>query len=94
MKFPFVVFSFVLFISGTSKASQQDKIKYSYTLWIGDDIEKKFSMNLKSQRGIFFIDAMNEAAAKIPKLSFEATDSSEFGKFITSIGGYANVPGE
>lgn len=82
------IFSFVLCFA------KEGTIKYSYSIWIGDEIEKKFSINLRSNDGIFFIDAMDEAAEKVPFLKYEATDSSQFGKFITAIGGHANVPDE
>ena len=64
-----------------------DKIGYTYTLWIGDDASEKHFIHLNSDNGIKFIDAMNQAAAKDPIFSFEASDSAQFGKFVTKIAG-------
>lgn len=84
-----VVLSF-LSIAGSSSSSSSDsssisKIRYTYILWFGDNVDKKYSIHLKSPKGIFFIDAMNQAAAKNSHFAYNATDFPPYGKFINSI---------
>ena len=66
------------------------QIHYHYILWFGDNVYRKESISLTSQKGIFFIDAMNKAAALNSNYEFEARDNAAFGKFIIKIGGVSN----
>lgn len=63
------------------------KIGYTYTLWIGDNAKQKHFIHLNSENGIKFIDAMDEAATKNPIFAYEASDSVQFGKYVTKIAG-------
>ena len=77
----------LLFLTFASATLANHKICYTYMLWIGDDVSEKHFIRLHSLNGIKFIDAMNEAAAKDPIFAYEATDSVQFGKFVTKIAG-------
>jgi hypothetical protein len=79
-----VAFVFLALVSLSLAAD--DKICYTYTLWIGDDVDEKHFIHLNSQSGIKFIEAMDQAAAKKPIFAYEGTDS-QYGKFITKIAG-------
>lgn len=68
-----------------------DKISYSYTLWIGDNATTKHFIHLNSDKGIKFIDAMDEAAAKDFSYAYDFIQYS-FGKLITKIGGQSQDP--
>lgn len=74
----------------SSEGSHSKKIHYHYILWFGDDVYRKESISLTSPKGIFFIDAMNQAAAKNSKFEFEGTDFPGLGTFIDEIGGVSN----
>lgn len=50
--------------TSNSNESSSKQIKYTYTLWIGDNVKEKYSLSLKSAKGIFFYDAMVQAASK------------------------------
>lgn len=76
--------------SSSSESDESDKIKYTYTLWIGDDVGKKYSINMKSKSGIYFIDAMNQAAGKNGHFRFEKSIHPGYGPFITEICAVAN----
>jgi hypothetical protein len=69
--------------------SSTPRIAYSYHLWIGDDAAQKYSINLDSDDGINFIDAMNQAAGQDGNFNFEYTQF-DFGKFITQVAGVQN----
>lgn len=66
-----------------------ENLKYTYILWIGDNVDHKYKIELKSHEGIFFIDAMDQAAAKNPVFAYEYQQYS-WGKFITKIAGVSN----
>lgn len=88
----FIYFALVSFSTAKncdSSSSDPSKIKYKYILWIGDNVEETYSINLKSDDGIHFIDSMNQAAAQNPHFQFQFEQFS-FGKFITEIAGVAN----
>ena len=77
--------------SSSSSSESKEKVEYTYTLWIGDNVNQTFSIKLESEVGIFFIGAMNQAAAEDNNFQFLFTQYS-IGKFITSIGGFLNNP--
>lgn len=66
------------------------KVKCSYTLWIGDDVDKEYSIKLKSKPGISFIGTMVKAAAKDKHFKFEQTIHPTYGVLIDGICGVAN----
>lgn len=70
--------------------AKKDKISYTYTLWIGDDIDEEYTLSLKSKEDIFFIDAMDRAAAKNSNFIYESTVHPIYGNFITSIAGHSD----
>lgn len=94
MKIYFLILTLSLAILKTSSLAPAKKISYTYTLWIGDAVDEKFSITLKSKKGIFFIDAMQQAAAKNSNFEFERTIHPLYGSFITKIAGYSNVESE
>lgn len=69
--------------------AESGEISYSFTLWIGDKIENKYSIDLKSPSGIYFIEAMQQAEGLDSNFAFDRFDYP-FGSFITSIGAYTN----
>lgn len=82
MKTTFVLTALLLLTNHSF--AEKRKILYSYTLWIGDNVDEEYFIRLSSEKGIKFISVMSEAAAKDVKFSFEFS-SSLFGKFITKI---------
>jgi len=78
--------------SDSSDSKHHGKIRFNYILWFGDDIYRRESLRLRSPYGIFFVDAMDQAADMDNDFKFEGTNNPEFGKFITKIGGVANDP--
>lgn len=74
----------LLFALANFAFAVNNNIGYSYSLWIGDNVDEKYFIHLNSDDGIKFIDAMNQAAAEDPNFIFEFTNS-QYGKFITKI---------
>lgn len=66
-------------------ADREHKLKYTYTLWIGDNVDQTFHLKMTSSCGIFFYDAMNEAAAIDSHYGFNATYYTGLGYFMTFI---------
>lgn len=64
--------------------------KISYTLWIGDNVDEIHSINLQSECGIVFLEAMRLAAEKKEQFAFEHTTHPRFGSFVTQIDGLIN----
>jgi hypothetical protein len=81
-----VFFVFAIVSLANLSIAAKNKIGYTYTLWIGDNVDEKHFIHLKSEAGIKFIEAMDQAAAKEPSFAYEGTDS-QYGKFITKIAG-------
>lgn len=75
--------------SSSSSSSSEKKIKYSYTLWIGNGVKSKSSINLKSSAGVFFYDSMVQAAAKDKHFAFDTIEFPPNGRFVNQIGGFA-----
>lgn len=63
--------------SDSSDSGHHKEIKYKYILWFGDDVYRRESIRLRSSNGIFFIDAMNQAAGKDNDFKFEAKDYTD-----------------
>lgn len=70
--------------------STECKISYTYTIWIGDNVDEVHSVNLQSKCGIVFLEAMQQAAEKKEQFAFEHTAHPLFGSFVTQIDGVAN----
>src|SRR5690349_4266656 len=77
--------------SSNESNKSTNKIKYSYTLWIGDNVDEKHTLRLKSENGIVFYDAMFQAAAKDPNYIFETLMFEEYGRFVDKIGAYSST---
>lgn len=77
-------------LSLSSSESSECKIRYKYTLWIGDNIDDVYSIRLNSECGIVFLDAMQQASEKKDEFAFEHTTHPIYGAFITKIAGVAN----
>ncbi len=65
-------------------------MKCSYTLWIGDDVDREYSIEVKSKPGVPFIDVMDLAATKSNRFKFEKTSHPTYGQLINEICGVAN----
>lgn len=76
----------------TSSASEsvECELSYKYNLWIGDNVDEVHSINLHSECGIVFLDAMRHASKKKEQFAFELTSHPLFGGFVTQINGVAN----
>lgn len=88
MKVLTILFVFVFGIF----ADPATQLKYTYILWIGDNIDQEYKLHMKSDCGIHFYDAMNEAAAIDSHYVFAATYYTGLGYFITEINGVSNNP--
>lgn len=77
-------------LSSSSSESSECKIRYKYTLWIGDNIDDVYSVRLNSECGIVFLDSMQQASEKKDRFTFEHTTHPIYGAFITKIAGVAN----
>jgi len=62
------------------------EISITYSLWIGNDASKKYTINLTIQGNLSFYEIMKLAAKQDPRFQFVAADSS-YGHYVTSIGG-------
>lgn len=76
--------------SHESSHHSRRKVKCSYTLWIGDDVDKEYSIKLKSKPGISFIETMTQAATKDKHFRFEQATHPMYGVLIDGICGVAN----
>lgn len=63
---------------------------YKYTIWIGDNVNEAHSMNLRSECGTTFLNAMKQAAEKREQFLFKSVTHPTFGTFVTQIDGVAN----
>lgn len=68
--------------------SRGDGISYTYKLWIGDEVDEEHSLKLTSEQGIFFINAMDQAAALDSNFIYESIVHPVYGNFITKIAGH------
>lgn len=76
----------------SSEKTKGKKIKYSYTIWIGNDVSQKYSLDLKSKAGIFFYNAMVEAAAIDSRFSFKTKLYPNYGRSVETIGDFTSDP--
>lgn len=83
----------IIFIFSTANfvASQDCRLDYTFTLWVGDSGEQRYFEHMFSPNGIHFIDAMNQAAVRRVDYQFSFIQYP-FGKYITKIGNYAEDP--
>lgn len=77
-------------VSSSSSESSECEIRYKYTIWIGDNVDEVHSVNLKSDCGIVFLDAMRQASEKSDTFEFDYTAHPSFGAFVTKIAGAIN----
>lgn len=76
--------------SSSHESSHSRKVKCKYNLWVGDDVDKDYSIEVKSRPGTSFINVMNQAAAKNKRFRFEQTTHPTYGVLINDICGVAN----
>lgn len=76
--------------SSSESSHSSKKLRYSYTVWVGDNVNHQYSINLKSKRGISFIDSMIQAASKNKHFKFEQTIHPTYGVLINELCGVAN----
>lgn len=76
--------------SSSASESFECKIRYKYTIWIGDDVDEVHSINLKSDCGVVFLDSMRQASERKEQFSFKHTTHPTFGAFVTEIAGVSN----
>lgn len=74
----------------SSAESTECTLNYQYTIWIGDNVDEMHSINLNSECGIVFLDAMQQASEKREQFKFDYTKHAQFGAFITQIDGVSN----
>lgn len=77
-------------VSSSASESLECKIRYKYTIWIGDDVDEVHSINLKSDCGVVFLDSMRQASERKEQFSFKHTTHPTFGAFVTEIAGVSN----
>lgn len=77
-----VVLSFLCLLQ-----ANKGEICYTITLWIGNGVNTIHSIELKSEDGIFFHEAMDQAAALDSNFTFETIENEDFGAFVTKIAG-------
>lgn len=76
--------------SSSSSGESSKKVKYSYTLWIGDNVDRHYTIDLKSKPGTTFINAMRHAATKDKHFKFEQTIHPVYGVLVHEICGVTN----
>jgi len=76
--------------SESSSSHHSRKVKYSYTIWIGDDVNNEYTMQLKSKPDCKFIEAMRQAAAKNKRFKFQQTIHPVYGVLIHELCGVPN----
>lgn len=74
----------------SSDESPECKIRYQFTLWIGDNIDEVHSLKLESECEIVFFDTMQQASQSKDQFLFEHTMHPLYGALITKIAGVAN----
>lgn len=87
----FIAFAVQVLAQEVVEKENNKFVYYSYTIWIGDNVTKKYTTFLRSPKGITFYDAMVQAAEKDSRFAFEYKEYS-FGRFITKIGGHEQDP--
>ncbi|KAG4066587.1 hypothetical protein HA402_007223 [Bradysia odoriphaga] len=76
--------------SSSSVESTECKLNYQYTIWIGDNVEEIHSINLNSECGIVFLNAMQQASQKREQFRFEYSTHPLFGTLVTKIDSLPN----
>ncbi|CRK96592.1 CLUMA_CG010055, isoform A [Clunio marinus] len=82
-----VLFGLVLTCTSDKKCVTQ--VNFTYHVWIGDDVDTQYEINLTAPSGSHFIDAMFQAAGLDQNFAFDFIQY-DFGKFITTIAGVSN----
>lgn len=77
-------------VRSSASESLECKIRYKYTIWIGDNVDEVHSINLKSDCGIVFLDAMRQASVRRKQFAFKHSTHPTFGAFVTQIAGVSN----
>ncbi|XP_022249472.1 uncharacterized protein CG3556-like [Limulus polyphemus] len=67
------------------------EIEVRYSLWIGDNKEENYSVNLNTSSDTKFLDVMKHSANYNPVYKFEL-DETSWGPFVYKIAGMANDP--